>query len=191
MDCGKSARLIEEAYNYNKYDKKIIVAKPSIDKKGDNKIVSRTGLERVVDILLKDDNLKDLYDLIDDDINAILIDEAQFLTKNQVMELFTITRRLDIPVIAYGLKSNFKAELFEGSAALIALADSIEELPTICSCGKKARFNARKVNGQFVSDGDVVAIDGFDNVTYESLCGSCYLEKVMNIDAKVKKLYKR
>lgn len=179
MESGKSTKIIQEAYNYDRNNKSIIVAKPIIDSKGNDKIVSRIGIQRKIDVYIESDNLKEIYEKINKDTFCILIDEAQFLNKNQVFELFKITKLLKIPVMCYGLKSNFKGEFFEGSEALMIYADSLEEIVTICSCGKKARFNARKVNGDFVTDGEDVLIDGSnENVEYVPLCGECYIKKV-------------
>lgn len=182
MESGKSTKIIQEAYNYDRNNKSIIVAKPIIDSKGNDKIVSRIGIQRKIDVYIESDNLKEVYEKINKETFCILIDEAQFLNKNQVFELFKITKLLEIPVMCYGLKSNFKGEFFEGSGALMIYADSLEEIVTICSCGKKARFNARKVNGDFVTDGEDVLIDGSnENVEYVPLCGECYIKKVKKL----------
>ncbi len=182
MESGKSTKIIQEAYNYDRNNKSIIVAKPIIDSKGNDKIVSRIGIQRKIDVYIESDNLKEIYKKINKDTFCILIDEAQFLNKNQVFELFKITKLLEIPVMCYGLKSNFKGEFFEGSEALMIYADSLEEIVTICSCGKKARFNARKVNGDFVTDGEDVLIDGSnESVEYVPLCGECYIKKVKKL----------
>lgn len=182
MESGKSTKIIQETYNYDRNNKSIIVAKPIIDSKGNDKIVSRIGIQRKIDVYIESDNLKEIYEKINKDTFCILIDEAQFLNKNQVFELFKITKLLEIPVMCYGLKSNFKGEFFEGSEALMIYADSLEEIVTICSCGKKARFNARKVNGDFVTDGEDVLIDGSnENVEYVPLCGECYIKKVKKL----------
>ena len=182
MNCGKTTALLQVAHNYEEKGLKVIVIKSSIDKKGDSFIVSRLGVERKVDILLQPtETLKSKIEL--NNLNCILVDEAQFLTKNQVKELWLVAKLHNIPVICYGLKTTFKGELFEGSKALIELADVLEELVTICSCGHKAKFNVRKVNGEIVSNGNDVAIDGFENVTYEPMCGKCYIKKVLKIES--------
>ena len=182
MESGKSTKIIQEAYNYDRNNKSIIVAKPIIDSKGNDKIVSRIGIQRKIDVYIESDNLKEIYEKINKETFCILIDEAQFLNKNQVFELFKITKLLEIPVMCYGLKSNFKGEFFEGSEALMIYADSLEEIVTICSCGKKARFNARKVNGDFVTDGEDILIDGLnESVEYVPLCGECYIKKVKKL----------
>ena len=181
MNCGKTTVLLQVAHNYEVKGLKVIVIKSSVDKKGGKNIVSRLGIEREVDILLKPyDELHKLVNL--DNIKCILVDEAQFLQPFQVKELWMITKLYDIPVICYGLRTTFKGEFFTGSKPLMELADELEELVTICECGHKAKFNVRKVNGKIVSDGDEVAIDGIDSVTYESMCGKCYINKVLGID---------
>lgn len=191
MSCGKSTLLLQVAHNYSKKGYKIVLIKPLCDKKGDNKVVSRIGFSREVDYLIGEND--EILNVIGKDIKnlkCILADEAQFFTTKQIEELFIISKKHDIPVICYGLKTDFKTDVFPASARLFALADELEELSTICSCGKKARFNARVVNGKFVSEGEQVAIDGFDNISYESLCGDCYLEKVLgyNNDIKMPKI---
>ena len=115
-----------------------------------------------------------------ENINCVLVDEVQFMPKEQIKELWMITKLKNIPVICYGLKTNFKGELFEGTKAVIELSDELEELATICKCGKKAKFNARLINDKYVYDGEEVAIDGID-AKYEPLCGKCYLNKVLKI----------
>ena len=181
MNCGKTTVLLQVAHNYEEKGLNVIVVKPSVDKKGGDNLVSRLGIERKVDILLKpNEKLKNLINL--EDINCILVDEAQFLEEEQVKELWMITKLYGIPVICYGLRTTFRGNFFVGSKTLMELSDELEELVTICKCGKKAKFNVRKVNGKIVSDGEDVAIDGFDNVTYESMCGKCYINKVFGID---------
>lgn len=193
MNCGKSTALLQVAYNYEERDQKVIIIKPSIDKKGDNSIVSRIGIGKEVDYLITPEEsiiekTKDTFDKI----NCILADEAQFFTGKQIDELFVISKIYKIPVICYGLRADFKINLFPGSKRLLELADELTELETICRCGNKARFNARKVNGEFVSEGDQVAIDEMGDVTYESLCGKCYLEKVLDYKkGKIMVLFKK
>ena len=178
MSSGKTTALLQIAYNYEQAGKKILVIKPAIDKKGDRSIVSRLGISREVDLmLLKDETIKDSISL--DNIDYIFVDEVQFLTEDQVKELWIISKLENIPVICYGLKTNFKGQLFEGSKALIEVADKIDELQTICPiCGNDAKFNARLINGDYTLDGNEVAIDGFD-AEYKSLCGKCYIQKVL------------
>lgn len=182
MNSGKTTILIQTAYNYEERDQKVIVIKPSEDTKGATKIVSRLGVDREVDYLINKDT--NIIDLIEDRINeldCILVDETQFITKEQAFQLMVIAKVYDIHVIAYGLRTDFRSNGFEGATRLLELADELQEMPTICRCGKKARFNGRKVNGEFVTEGESVAIDNSPDYEYESLCGKCYLEKVLNV----------
>ena len=182
MNSGKTTLLLQVAHNYEERGMKVLILKPKIDTKGDDKIVTRIGLKRKVDHLVeKNEKLSNYLSKVKDDIACILVDEAQFLTRDQVDELFMFSKLKDIAVICYGLRSDFKTIAFPGSLRLFEIADVMEELYTICRCGKRAKFNARIVNGKFTSSGDQVAIDGEDNVTYESLCGKCYMEKVLGI----------
>lgn len=195
MNAGKSIDLIRTAYNYEENGFKILVMKPSIDTKAGSAIQTRVGLERNVDILIKSDD--DIYELLKgklSDITCIFIDEAQFLTKKQVESFAEISESLDISIICYALRTNFRQELFEGSAALFTYAENMSELKTLCKCGTTARFVGRKVNGKYTLDGDEVVIDGSsDEVEYVPLCGKCYLRDVKKIDPetiKVKMLKK-
>ena len=179
MNCGKTTALLQVAHNYEEKGMNVIVIKSSIDKKGDKNIVSRLGIDREVDLLISP-NEKILDNINLENINCVLVDEVQFMPKEQIKELWMIAKLKNIPVICYGLKTNFKGELFEGTKAVIELADELEELATICKCGKKAKFNARLINDKYVYDGEEVAIDGID-AKYEPLCGKCYLNKVLKI----------
>ena len=178
MNSGKSTHLMQVAHNYEERGMKVILIKPETDKKGGDKLVSRLGVERKVDILCLEK--MNIYEEIQKwqevkfKVNCILVDEVQFMTKEQVDQLFKIAVVLDIPVICYGLRTDFMMEGFEGSTRLLLLAHSIEEMKTICKCGRKAILNGRKINGEFVFEGEQVAIDNIDNVQYESLCGHCY-----------------
>ena len=180
MNSGKSTNLMQVAYNYEERGMRVLLIKPSTDKKGGDKLVSRLGVERKVDLLI--DDAQNIYDEVNKwqsekyNIDCILVDEVQFFKANQIDELFKVAVCLDIPVICYGLRTDFKMEGFEGSTRLLLLAHSIEELKTICKCGKKAILNGRKINNKFVFEGQQVAIDNVDNVEYESLCGHCYFK---------------
>ena len=184
MNSGKSTHLMQVAHNYEERGMKVILIKPETDKKGGDKLVSRLGVERKVDILCE--KKMDIYEEIKKwqevkfKIDCILVDEVQFMTKEQVDQLFKIAVVLDIPVICYGLRTDFMMEGFEGSTRLLLLAHSIEEMKTICKCGRKAILNGRKINGEFVFEGEQVAIDNIDNVQYESLCGHCYFRHKNN-----------
>ena len=181
MNSGKSMAVLQMAYNYEENGKKVILVKSVTDTKGEDYLVSRIGPKRKVQIKLdkKESLLSDKYKKMLEDLDAILVDEAQFLTKGQVEDLWIISKNMNIPVICFGLKTNFKSEFFEGSKRLFELSDKFKELETICSCGIKARFNARKVDGEYILNGDETLIDGENKkVEYEPLCGKCYLNKV-------------
>ncbi len=182
MNSGKTTLLLQVAHNYEERGMNVLILKPKIDTKGNDKIITRIGLKRKVDHLVeKDEKLMNYLNKIDKSIVCILVDEAQFLSRDQVDELFMFTKLKDIPVICYGLRSDFKTMAFPGSLRLFEISDVMEELYTICRCGKRAKFNGRIVNGKFTSSGDQVAIDGENQIEYESLCGKCYLEKVLGI----------
>lgn len=185
MNCGKSTAVIQVAYNYEERGMHVLLIKPATDTKGGNLIVSRLGTTRKVDILA--DESLDIFQEIaaakeaDPKLRCVLVDEAQFLQPQQVSQLFQVTTQLAIPIICYGLRADFKTNAFPGSVRLFELAHSIEELKTICRCGKKAILNGRRVNDLFVREGSQVVIDDKDDVTYESLCGSCYTTLVGRI----------
>lgn len=185
MKSGKSAHLMQVAHNYEERDMKVIVAKPKIDSKGEDEIVSRTGLHRKVDYLIEDNkSFKEFLNTLTD-VKCILIDEAQFLDKEIIDTLYEFNKIKDVPVICYGLKNDFRTLAFPASIRLLELADTIEELVTICQCGKRAKFNARIVNGEYVLYGEQIAIDGVE-ARYDSLCGECYLKKVLKINLEEK-----
>ena len=179
MGSGKTRDLMKTYYNYTERGMRAIIMKPALDTKGGCKICSRDGSLLPIDYLVeKNDNLfKIIKKEIKDSkkpIHCILVDEAEFLEECQIDELTDIVDYLDIPVICHGLRADFRTNLFPGSKRLFELADSIEELKTVCFCGKKATMNTRMVNGKYVFEGDQVAIDGEGDVTYNSLCRSCY-----------------
>ncbi len=194
MNSGKSTALLQTAYNYEERNQRVLLAKPAIDSRGDNEIVSRLGASRAVDFTIAPDEdilalfMRERARLIrttQRDVSCLLVDEAQFLSEGQVDDLLRIAIEEDVPVLAYGIRTDFQTVAFPGSRRLLEIAHSLEELKTICRCGRKAMFNARKVDGVFVFDGDQVAIDtstklsgsGAREVSYEALCGACYLEE--------------
>ena len=181
MNSGKSIDLIRTAYNYEENGFKVVIMKPMIDTKAGNKISSRIGMERDADFLIEENS--SILDLLKNStcVNAIFIDEAQFLSKNQVDELYIFSKVFDIPVICYGLRLNFKGESFEGSKRLLEMCEELEEIPTLCKCGEIARYVGRKENGEFVLSGEEVVIDGSKDVEYVPLCGDCFLTKVKKI----------
>lgn len=179
MNSGKSTALMQVAHNYEERGMKVRLLKPSIDTKGSDKLVSRLGVARKVDKLIgKDDDIYEMFDQIaaGETISCILVDEAQFLSVDQVDQLLAISSKKNIPVICYGLRTDFQTKGFEGSTRLLLVAHSLEELKTICRCGRKAVLNGRKINGKFVFEGDQVAIDDRDEIDYEALCVDCYFK---------------
>ena len=185
MNSGKSTALLQAAYNYEERGQRVLLAKPADDTKGNRSIESRLGVSREVDYVIEpgEDTLaqfqrhrRESVERDGVDVSCLLVDEAQFLESGQVDGLLRVALLEGVPVLAYGIRTDFLTEAFPGSRRLLEVAHSLEELKTICRCGRKALFNGRKVGERFVFDGDQVAIDG-EEVTYESLCGVCYLEE--------------
>jgi len=180
MNSGKSTAVLQVAYNYEERGMHVLLVKPAIDTKGNDQIVSRLGSTRKVDILATPD--LDLEKVVSqwhkdvEPVGCIITDEAQFFTPEQIEQLMRVAVLHNIPVINYGIRTDFLTKLFPGSLRLMELAHSLEELKTICRCGKKAIFNGRKINGEFIFEGNQVAIDGQQSVEYESLCANCYLK---------------
>lgn len=185
MNSGKSTALLQAAFNYEERGHEVLLAKPAVDTKGNNNIESRLGVAREVDFIIEPD--ADAYEIFarhraktlaetNTDVSCLLVDEAQFLTDAQVDDLLRIALLEGIPVMAYGIRTDFQTMAFPGSRRLLEVAHSLEELKTICRCGRKAIFNGRRIGDRFIFDGDQVAIDGVE-VAYESLCGVCYLQE--------------
>lgn len=186
MNSGKSTSILQVAHNYKERGQTALIAKPTIDTK-DEKVLSRLGIAQHVDIPIAPGTnlLEEFRAGYGEDImgaklpvDCLIVDEAQFLSRAQINDLLIIAVQDNVPVIAYGLRSDFQGRGFEGSLRLMEIAHSLEELKTICRCGKKAMFNGRKVNGLYVRSGGQIAIDDGGDVEYESLCAKCYLENV-------------
>jgi thymidine kinase len=185
MNSGKSTALLQAAFNYEERGHYVLLAKPAVDTKAESSIESRLGVVRTVDYVIEPD--ADAYAVFlhhraaalarnGADVSCLLIDEAQFLSDAQVNDLLRIALLEGVPVLAYGIRTDFQTVAFPGSRRLLEVAHSLEELKTICRCGRKALFNGRRVGDRFIFDGDQVAIDGVE-VAYESLCGVCYLQE--------------
>lgn len=183
MNSGKSTALLQAAFNYEERGQNVLLTKPQVDTKGNSDIVSRLGVSRPVDFTVAPD--EDILQKFRSQraavikrtgaaVSCLLVDEAQFLTEGQVDDLLRIAILEKVPVLAYGIRTDFQTVAFPGSRRLLEVSHSLEELKTICRCGSKAVFNARRIGDRYIFDGDQVAIDGVD-VTYESLCGACYL----------------
>ncbi|ALP42563.1 thymidine kinase [Aeromonas schubertii] len=178
MNSGKSTQLIQAHFNYCERGMNPLAMTPAIDDRfGVGVISARVGLTLKVEVFGEE---SDLFELLRERneqkrIDVFIVDEAQFLTREQVYQLARIVDELDIPVVAYGLKTDFRVELFPGSYHLLCLADKVEELKSICWCGNKAHMNARvSASGEVMRDGAQVEIGGNDR--YVSLCRKHYLE---------------
>ena len=176
MGCGKTRKLQGDYYGKKEDGFEVIVIKPSIDKKADNNTLARDGESLKTDFLIYPDT--NIYILIakyllEHNLDFILVDEAQFLKKEQVDQLSDIVDILGINVICYGLRTDFRGELFPGSKRLLESADPIEVISRQCSCGNNKTYNMRLENGIPVFEGEQIAIDGID-ATYESVCRKCY-----------------
>ncbi|WP_324823699.1 thymidine kinase [Sinanaerobacter sp. ZZT-01] len=183
MNAGKSIELIKVAYNYEERGKRVLVLTSGVDDRYEvGTVASRIGITRDAVIVNDDTNILKLFMEADgqNKIDCVLIDECQFLKKHHVQELVEIVDSFDTPVLAYGLKNDFKNELFEGSYYMLVYADKIEEIKTICWCGRKATMVARIVDGKFVKTGDQIVIGGND--MYVSLCRKHYNDGRLNED---------
>ena len=172
MNAGKSTALIQVAHNYQEHGRAVALFTAAIDRRfGQGIIASRIGPRREAQTF---DEALDFYATMAAmrDVACVLIDEAQFLTPAQVRELHRAAHVLDIPVICYGIRSDFIGEPFPGSAYLLTLADSVEELKNVCACGRKATMNPRFVNGERLFAGAQVAIEG--EVEYRPMCARCF-----------------
>jgi thymidine kinase len=175
MNAGKSIELIKVAYNYEERGKRVLVMTPAIDDRdGVGRITSRVGLSREAIPIEEDTNILTLFMDENDkaEIACVLVDECQFLKEHHILELVEIVDSLDVPVMAYGLKNDFRNELFEGSYYTLVYADKIEEIKTICSCGRKATMVARVIDGKMVKEGDQIVVGGMD--MYVPLCRKHY-----------------
>jgi len=174
MNAGKSTQILQVRHNYHERHQATLLLKPSTDDRdGQDLIRARVGLEAKVDeLVFPATDLRDLVRTREADglprPDCILVDEAQFLTPDQVGQLCELADAQGIPALCFGLRTDFRGQLFPGSASLMALADTIEEIKTICWCGKKATMNARMVDGRITYEGPQVLIGGND--TYISLC---------------------
>lgn len=177
MGAGKTSLLLQSVYNYEERGMKTLVLKPDVDTKGEDFIISRIGLKRRVDHKVLEG--EDLYSWLSENIfdtSCIFVDEAQFLEPKQVEQLLKIVVDFEVPVICYGLRTDFRTMGFPGAIRLLELAHSIEEMKTVCKCGRKAIFNARYENGVISTKGSQVVIDGATDFSYVSLCADCYYE---------------
>lgn len=177
MNSGKSIDIIKVDFNYKERGHNTLILNSSLDNRyGINKVASRIGVEvnaicvnvdtNILELFIKENNKKK--------INCVLVDEAQFFKKQQIYQLSNIVDDFNVPVICYGLRSDFQLKAFEGSETLFAICDVLEEIKTICWCGHKAIINARVIDGKIVKEGEQIQIGG--NESYTSLCRKHYKE---------------
>jgi thymidine kinase len=180
MNAGKSTTLLQSSYNYNERRMNPLVLTPQLDNRsGAGRVASRIGLDAEAATFTQNDNLFDRIESSHraDPVHCVLVDEAQFLTRQQVRQLSDVVDDLDIPVLAYGLRTDFQGNLFEGSQQLLAWADSLTEIKTICHCGRKATMVLRLgEDGKPLRDGAQVKIGG--NETYQSVCRRHFKEGI-------------
>ncbi len=177
MGSSKTANALITKFNYEERGMKVWLIKPSIDNRdGASAVKSRIGLYAEAYVVTPDKDLIEEYKN-HSDINVIIADECQFLTPDQIDDLRTIVDLYDIPVLCFGLRTDFLTHLFPGSSRLFEVADSISEIKTICACGKKAIINARiDENGKIVTEGDQILIGGNDS--YVAMCHSCWQQQI-------------
>ena len=183
MNSGKGTAMLQVAHNYEERDQCVVLVKSSVDTKGDDQIVSRLGVTRRADLLLSpgQDLRAALQTLsaqrsdLTGGVACVLIDEAQFLTPEQVDQALAIAVLDEIPVVAFGIRTDFRTKAFPGSQGLMEVAHALQEIKTICRCGNKAVFNARLGEHGIIREGEQVMIDG-EAARYEALCARCYLE---------------
>jgi thymidine kinase len=181
MNSGKSFEIIKVAHNYEEQGKQVLIYSPSVGARGnEDRVGSRVGFERAaIPVYEHTDMLVSVKERIAAEANAkiycVLVDEAQFLNKNQISQLTQVVDELNIPVMAFGLKNDFQNQLFEGSYHLLVQADKIEEIKTICwYCDRKATMVIRFVDGQPTNAGEQIQIGG--NEDYKPVCRRCYNE---------------
>ena len=177
MGCGKTMQLLQVAFNYEERGQKVCVIKPATDTKNGTKLLTRIGPERDTNFIV--DRRTNIFNRIKKEysnVDCVLVDESQFLTAKQVDQLMEVVIKLGIPVICYGLRLNalMTDEGFAGATRLLQIAHKIEEIKTICDCGRKATLNTRWLNGKLITSGPAVLIDGTSKIEYKALCEHCY-----------------
>ena len=177
MGSSKTAQALITKFNYEERGMRVWLIKPAIETRDGEYVRSRIGLEAKAELIEKGADIIALLDKKSTPVDVIIADECQFLEKGQIDALRTIVDEKSIPVLAFGLRTDFKTELFEGSKRLFELADSISEIKTICACGRKATINARvDKDGNVLTDGEQLFLGG--NESYIATCHKCYKEKI-------------
>lgn len=178
MGSSKTAQALITKFNYEERGMNVWLIKPHIDNRdGEGIIRSRIGLEASAYELPTDEDIYQSYLGLKQKVDVIIVDECQFLTEAHVNQLSMIVIEFDIPVLCFGLRSDFRTKMFPGSKRLMEIADSITEIKTICSCGKKATVNVRKdKEGKIITEGEQIVIGGND--TYTAMCYQCFIEGI-------------
>ena len=183
MNAGKSTALLQANHNYIERGMRALLLTAKLDnREGEGIISSRIGIKKDALAFDEEDNLFDIIRLenVESKLSCIFVDEAQFLKREQVKQLASIVDELNIPVLSYGIRTDFQGEVFEGSQYLMAWADEIKEIKTICHCGKKATMNARvSLGGKMETEGNQIEIGG--NERYVSLCRNCFSKRKTGI----------
>lgn len=180
MGSSKSAQALMAKFNYEQKGMVVMLVKPSLDNRGDGDgqpmVRSRIGLSSPCEIIRPEDSFVELFDKFkaENGCDCVIVDEAQFCTTKQVDELKLLTKQ--VPVLCYGLLNNFRCQLFQGSKRLVELSDSLQEIKSVCRCGRKSTVNARFINGKCVDDGPVVFIGGDES--YENMCYWCWQDEL-------------
>lgn len=178
MGSSKSAQALITKFNYEEQGMKVWLVKPSVDVRDGAELVrSRIGLSQKAQIITPEDNLYELYKIKPKPLDVIISDECQFFTPEQIDQLRTLVDEEDIPVLCFGLRTDFLTHFFPGSRRLMEIADSITEIKTICACGKKATVNARiDGKGRIITEGEQVFLGGNDS--YVAMCYKCWKENI-------------
>ena len=178
MGSSKTAQALITKYNYEENDMKVWLIKPSADTRDGTDILrSRIGLEAKVEVMIPSENIYTKYaQEHDGNCHAVIVDECQFMTEQQIEELRSIVNDFGVPALCFGLRTDFQTRLFPGSRRLMELADCIEEIKTMCDCGAKATVNARINDGYIVTEGAQVVLGGNDS--YIAMCHKCYIRGI-------------
>lgn len=184
MGCSKTAQALITKFNYEERGMKVLLVKPSTDKRdGATTVRSRIGLQAEAIAVPEDQNIYDLYKDENSDCNVIIVDECQFLHPDQVDQLSRVVMDFDVPVMCFGLSTDFLTHLFPGSRRLFEIADSIQEIKSVCKCGDKATVNARlDDDGNVVFSGDQLCLGG--NERYVAMCKKCWLKARRDQEAR-------
>lgn len=178
MGCSKTAQALITKFNYEERNMKVLLLKPSVDTRdGEATVKSRIGLSKPCLSVSDTDDIYEIYKTAHTDCQVVIVDECQFLTPAQVDQLDDIVIDFNVPVLCFGLATDFLTHLFPGSKRLFEIAESISEIKSVCKCGSKATVNARiDENGKIVTEGDQICIGGNDR--YVAMCRKCYLKRI-------------